>query len=107
MQFDTIDGAIWSGGLKGDPNVNFTESLQNYALNLEELIISDATYDNTTNLTVTERVFFKWLKECGALRFREASVLEQAGTATGLRFVEEDEVTTGSRQYRRGSKIYW
>ena len=101
MQFDTVDGAIWSGGLKGDPNVNFTESLQNYALNLEELIISDSTYDNTTNLSVTERVFFKWLKECGALRFREASVLEQSGTATGLRFVEEDEVTTGSRQYRK------
>ena len=101
MQFDTIDGAIWSGGLKGDPNVNFTESLQNYALNLEELIISDSTYDNTTNLSVTERVFFKWLKECGALRFREATELEQSGTATGLRFVEEDEVTTGSRQYRK------
>ena len=101
MQFDTIDGAIWSGGLKGDPNVNFTESLQNYALNLEELIISDSGYDNTTNLSVTERVFFKWLKECGALRFREATELEQSGTATGLRFVEEDEVTTGSRQYRK------
>ena len=101
MQFDTIDGAIWSGGLKGDPNVNFTESLQNYALNIEELIISDSTYDNTTNLSVTERVFFKWLKECGALRFRAATELEQSGTAEGLRFVEEDEATTGSRQYRR------
>ena len=101
MQFDTIDGAIWNGGLKGDPNVNFTESLQNYALNIEELIISDSTYDNTTNLSVTERVFFKWLKECGALRFRAATELEQSGTATGLRFVEEDEATTGSRQYRR------
>jgi len=101
MQFDTIDGAIWSGGLKGDPNVNFTESLQNYALNLEELIISDATYDNTTNLTVTERVFYKWLKETGAMRFREATALEKASSITGKRFVEEDEVTTGTRQYRR------
>jgi hypothetical protein len=101
MQFDTIDGAIWSGGLKGDPNVNFTESLQNYALNLEELIISDATYDNTTNLTVTERVFFKWLKETGAMRFREATVLEKASGITTPRFVEEDEVTAGNRQYRR------
>ena len=101
MQFDTIDGAIWEGGLKGDPNVNFTESLQNYALNLEELIISDATYDNTTNLTVTERVFFKWLKECGAMRFREATPLEKASSVTGKRFCEEDEVTTGPVQYRR------
>ena len=101
MQFDTIDGSIWSGGLKGDPNVNFTESLQNYALNLEELIISDATYDNTTNLTVTERVFYKWLKECGAMRFREATALEKAGSVTTKRFVEEDEATSGTRQYRR------
>tara|TARA_R110000803_G_scaffold59157_6_gene117581 strand:+ start:5095 stop:7209 length:2115 start_codon:yes stop_codon:yes gene_type:complete len=101
MQFDTIDGAIWSGGLKGDPNVNFTESLQNYALNLEELIISDAGYDNTTNLTVTERVFFKWLKETGAMRFREATVLEKAGSVVTPRFCEEDEILTGTRQYRR------
>jgi hypothetical protein len=101
MQFDTIDGAIWSGGLKGDPNVNFTESLQNYALNLEELIISDSTYDNTTNLTVTERVFFKWLKETGAMRFREATALEKASSITDKRFVEEDEVLAGTRQYRR------
>jgi len=101
MQFDTIDGAIWNGGLKGDPNVNFTESLQNYALNLEELIISDAGYDNTTNLTVTERVFFKWLKECGAMRFREATALEQSGTVTDKRFCEENEIISGPRQYRR------
>jgi len=101
MQFDTIDGAIANGGLKGDPNVNFTESLQNYALNLEELIISDVSYDNTTNLTVTERVFFKWLKECGAMRFREATVLEKVSGLTTPRFCEEDEATTGTRQYRR------
>jgi len=100
MQFDTIDGAIVNGGLAGDPNVSFTQSLQNYALNLEELIISDAGYDNTTNLTVTERVFFKWLKECGAMRFREATVLEQV-TSTTPRFCEEDEATKGTRQYRR------
>ena len=101
MQFDTIDGAIWNGGLKGDPNVNFTESLQNYALNIEELILSDSTYDNTTNLTVSERVFFKWLKECGAMRFREASALEKSTGVTTPRFVEEDEVLEGTRQYRR------
>ncbi len=102
MQFDTIDGCIWNGGLKGDPNVNFTESLQNYALNLEEMIISDSTYDNTTNLTVSERVFFKWLKETGAIRFREATALEKASGITTPRFVEEDENTTSAtRQYRR------
>ena len=101
MQFDTVDGAIVNGGLAGDPNVSFTQSLQNYALNLEELIISDVSYDNTTNLTVTERVFFKWLKECGAIRFREATALEKVGNLTTPRFCEEDQVLTGTRQYRR------
>lgn len=101
MQFDTIDGMISSGGLKADPNVNFTESLQNYALNLEELIISDASYDNTTQRSVAERVFFKWMKETGAIRFRPATNLEKnPGIARPL-FVEEDEQTSGDYQYRR------
>ena len=101
MQFDTIDGMIASGGLKSDPNVNFTESLQNYALNLEELIISDVSYDNTIQRSVAERVFFKWLKETGAIRFRTATNLEKNPGLTRPLFVEEDEVTSGSKQYRR------
>lgn len=101
MQFDTIDGMIASGGLKSDPNVNFTESLQNYALNLEELIISDVSYDNTIQRSVAERVFFKWLKETGAIRFRTATNLEKNPGLTKSLFVEEDEQTTGSKQYRR------
>jgi hypothetical protein len=101
MQFDTIDGMIASGGLKGDPNVNFTESLQNYALNLEELIISDTSYDNTLQRSVAERVFFKWLKETGAMRYRAATNLEKNPGVTRPLFVEEDEIKTGPKQYRR------
>ena len=101
MQFDTIDGAIFNGGLKGDPNVNFTESFQNYALNIEELIISDSDFDNTIRRSVAERVFFKWLKETGAMRFRAATSLEKNPAVTTPRFVEEDEALTGAVQYRR------
>jgi len=101
MQFDTIDGMIQNGGLKGDPNVNWAESFQNYALNLEELILSNSGYDNTVRRTVTERVFFKWLKETGAIRFRTATTLEKSGSVAGNLFVEEDEITTGNVQYRR------
>ena len=101
MQFDTIDGMIANGGLKGDPNVNFTESLQNYALNIEELLLSNSNYDNTLRRSVTERVFFKWLKETGAIRFRTATNLEKSASVLNNLFVEEDEVTTGSVQYRR------
>jgi len=101
MQFDTIDGMIANGGLKGDPNVNWAESFQNYALNLEELIISDPDYDNTERRSVSERVFFKWLKETGAMRFREATSLEKSGAVTNSLYVEEDEVKSGPVQYRR------
>jgi hypothetical protein len=101
MQFDAIDGMIWNGGLNSDPNINWAESLQNYALNIEELIISDINYDNTTNHTPTERIFFKWLKETGAIRFREASSLEQSQAVARQLFVEEDENLTGPVQYRR------
>ncbi len=101
MQFNTIDGMIANGGLKGDPNVNWTEGLQNYALNLEELILSNPDYDNTERKTVAERVFFKWLKETGAIRFRSATNLERSGLATNEIYVEEDEKLSGNVQYRR------
>ena len=101
MQFDTIDGMIWNGGLKADPNINFTESFQNYALNLEELIISDSDFDNTIRRSVAERVFFKWLKETGAMRFRAATALEKNPAVSKPLFVEEDEAQSGTVQYRR------
>jgi hypothetical protein len=101
MQFDTIDGAIKRGGLKGDPNVNWAESFQNYALNLEQLILSNEDYDNITRGSVAERVFFKWLKETGAIRFRNATALEQSRLATNQLFVEEDEKLSGDVQYQR------
>lgn len=76
-----------------DPNIAFAESFQNYALNLETLITSDPNYDSTKLPTVSERVFFKWLKEIGAVRFREANSSETSTNSTnvGQRFVEEDE----------------
>lgn len=90
MQFDTIDGMIQGGGLKADPNVNLTESLQNYALNLEELILSSTTYDSTVRRSPAERIFFKWLKETGAIRFREATDLERNPALSRPLFTEED-----------------
>lgn len=80
-------------------NIAFANSLQDYAFNLETLIQSRDEYDSSALHTVSERVFFKWLKEIGALRFREANASETAtnNTSTGQRFVEEDESTQYSR----------
>lgn len=74
-------------------NIAFANSLQDYAFNLETLILSSESYDSSSSKTVSERVFFKWMKEIGALRFREANSSETSlnDSSSGQRFVEEDE----------------
>lgn len=86
------------GGKNG--NDYFAESFQNYCLNLEALISSDPTYDSSQSRTASERVFFKWLKEIGALRFREAVVGETSSSTFGVRYVEEDESPTYKKVIR-------
>lgn len=100
IQLRSIPGAFSKAyDTSNDPNVAFAESFQNYALNLETLILSDPNYDSTKLSTVSERVFFKWMKEIGALRFREANSSETATNSTnvGQRFIEEDETSLYSR----------
>ena len=105
MQFDTIDGCIVNGGLEADRNVDFAQSLQNYALNFESLILNDVDYDTSLKQGVAERVFFKWLKETGAIRFRTATTAEVSPTVLNPRFVEEDPAATGAVQYQRVVKF--
>jgi hypothetical protein len=98
VQFDTIEGAYSAGlstspGSEGD-NIDLMQSLQNYALNMETIILSDIGYDNSTKDTVSERVLFKWLKEIGAVRYKAAST-EVASTVTDNRYVETDDATSG------------
>ena len=88
--------------IDGGKTINdyFAESFQNYCLNLESIISSDEFYDPSVDRTVSERVFFKWLKETGAIRFREATVGEISSTIYGLRWVEEAENSTYKRVVR-------
>lgn len=88
IQFDAIPGAFQYVVNSKTQNLMLAESLQNYALNLETMVTAFETYDPNALLNVSERVFFKWLKNIGALRFREASTAESPLTA-GLRFTEE------------------
>jgi len=79
-------------------NDYLAESFQNYCLNLESMVSSAPDYDPDLFRTVSERVFFKWLKEIGAVRFREAVVgTEQTSSSFGIHFVEEDNSATYSR----------
>ncbi len=47
-----------------------TIALQNYLMNLETTIVNDSEYDYAANKTVSERVFWKFLKETGAIRWK-------------------------------------
>jgi hypothetical protein len=92
-------------------NVNFSQSFQSYCLNLESTILSSTDYDSTIKQTVAERVFFKWLKEIGGIRYQQAnssqvsSLLNQNNVTlvedlpvNQIRWVEGDPATglTGS-----------
>lgn len=59
--------------ITGDSNIDFSQSFQSYCLNLESTILSSTTYNADLKQTVAERVFFKWLKEIGGIRFQPAS----------------------------------
>jgi hypothetical protein len=81
-------------GLVVNNNVNLAQSFQNYALNLETLLISMDSYVQDTKLNVSERVFWKWMKELGAVRWRNANTLEQDSRVAQQLFVEETETNS-------------
>ncbi len=83
-------------GLNADNNVNLAESFENYALNLEALLLSKSSYKRSEKLTVAERVFWKWLKELGAIRFQNANALEKNSQVllSDPRFVEKPETNS-------------
>ena len=63
-----------------DQNINLANSFENYALNFESLLISQPTYKRELKLNVSERVFWKWLKEFGAIRWRNSNSTEVVST---------------------------
>jgi hypothetical protein len=96
IQFGAAGESPIIEGLNPDNNVNLAESFQNYALNFESLLLSRPSYKKNERLTVSERVFWKWLKELGAIRFQDANALEK-NTAVLLsdpRFVEKPETNS-------------
>jgi len=102
IQFAAIEGAFVHGLSPSGPppegdRVDLAQSLQNYLLNLETLVIRNEAYNPNLDLNISERIFFKWLKEIGAIRFREAVVGEKIDTLAANRFVEEDDNSTPSQ----------
>ncbi len=116
LQFNAIDttflDAAYGDFILTNPN-NLSPSpeisFQNYCLNLESTIISDPNYNQDLKRNVSERVFWKWVKELGGVRYRAANTnevvasLNQTLTTTkdgypysDKRWVEEDTLLTGN-----------
>jgi hypothetical protein len=74
-----------SGSIK-DGRVIVAESFQNYALNLETNLLARSEYNPALSTTVSERVFWKWLKETGAIRWTDVS------TSAGSYWQEETDM---------------
>lgn len=68
-----------------DGRVLIAESFQNYALNLEANLLNQETYNPELSNTVSERVFWKWLKETGAIRWADPSI-----AGNGVRYWTEE-----------------
>ncbi len=89
VQYDAIPAAFGQMDNK-TPENRLAESFQNYCLNLETLLTGLDSYSIDEKRTVSERVFFKWLKEIGAIRFKQASSTEKSGLVGSARFTEDD-----------------
>ena len=98
-------GSFYGGGtssvpsLSSNENINFAQSFQNYVLNFEQLVIEGSNnlaqaYDPNQLRTVSERIFWKWLANINAIRFRNASASE---ASIANRYTEESQTS----YYRR------
>jgi hypothetical protein len=78
--------------LSSDENINFAQSFQNYVLNYEQLVLEGSNnlgqaYDTNQLYTVSERIFWRWLAQINAIRFRNASATE---ATVANRYTETD-----------------
>ena len=84
-------------GTDPDDNANrhFAQTFQNYALNLENFILTDDDFDNSIYSSDSEKIFFKWLNEIGAFRTRPANS-QEVSTGFSRRVEEDDSIQSGS-----------
>lgn len=67
-----LKDASGSSYVAAAPNVDFAQTFQNYALNMEELLLQDDDYDPIIMQSDSEKIFFKWLNSLGAIRYGAA-----------------------------------
>jgi hypothetical protein len=82
-----------------DANVSFAETLQNYALNFENFILSDDDFDPTIYSSDAEKIFFKWLHHMGAFEVKTAN--NQQTVSGYSRAIEKEDTTNTGDNYNR------
>jgi len=98
-----LDYAYGTGQIiTGNGNIDFSQSFQSYCLNLESTIISSDDYDATLKQNISERVFFKWLKEIGAIRYRAANSTEVVATLDQNTVTVVDGLPVTQKRYVEG-----
>ena len=106
IQFSNLyeGGPVAGGGVapnyddtNPDDNANrhFAQTFQNYALNLENFILSDDDFDDSLYGSDSEKIFFKWLNHIGAFRTKTATSQEVVDGISAT-VEEDDSVQTGS-----------
>jgi len=96
--FDAGTGGTATGySENGNGNIDFAQTFQNYALNLESFILTDDDYDSDLLKSDSEKIFFKWLDKIGAISTREANSFE----TSAARRTELDNNTDGGSEYDR------
>ena len=81
----------------GMPNVDFAQTFQNYALNLEELLLKDNDYDPIILQSDSEKIFFKWLSSLGAVDF----IAADSNQTLGGNYTEKVNGNLASENYDR------
>lgn len=99
---NNFDNTVITDMLDGPKPLNavISNSIQNNLFNWENIILSKPNNFGDeyvqTNKTVTERIFWRWLSDLGAIRFKDA---DSSQTETLNLFSEEDE--NGIDTYRK------
>jgi len=101
-----IDKATNAGQIiTTNQNVNFSQSFQSYCLNLESTILSGNDYDSTLKQNVSERVFWKWLKELGGIRYQPASSSQVVSTLDQNTVVTVNGLPRTQKRYVEGDPV--
>lgn len=92
--------------ITGNANIDFSQSFQSYCLNLESTITGDDNYNSSLKQNVSERIFFKWLKEIGAIRFSPASSSQVSSALDQNSVVISNDLPITQKRYVEGDAAY-